>query len=91
MTFSQEQIDKIAELAAIFLPLSDIAVIVGVDHFTLKAEIRDYDSPVRAAYMLAKATAKAELLAQEIKLAKLGSPLGLESTKHALMKMELDE
>lgn len=91
MTFSQDQIEKIEQLAAIFLPISDIATLIGVEPFCLKAEIRDYDSPVRAAYLKAKATAKAKMLAQEMRLAQLGSPLGLESTRDALMKMELDE
>lgn len=91
MTFSQEQIDRIKELAGIFLPVSDIAVLIGVNPFELKAELKDYDSPARAAYLTGKAEAKADMLAQEMRLAKLGSPLGIESTRAALMKMELDE
>ena len=91
MTYSQEQIDKIKELAGIFLPISDIAVIIGVEPAVLKSDIKMYDSPVRSAYLVGKAEAKADMLAQEMRLAKIGSPLGIESTRAALSKMELDE
>lgn len=91
MKFSPDQIEQIEKLASIFLPVSDMAVILGVDPNLFKAEIRDYDSPARAAYMRGKALSKAALLAQEMKLAKVGSPLGLDSTRRSLANMEIDE
>ncbi len=91
MEYSKEQIDKVQELAEVFLPISDIAVILEVDPNLLKADIRDYDNPVRAAYLKGKSLSKAALLSQEMKLAKIGSPLGLDSTRKALVSMEIDE
>lgn len=91
MTYSQEQIDSIRKFASVFLPVSDIAICLGVPPELLKADIRDYDNPARQAYLEGKAFSKAELRAQEMKLAKIGSPLGLQNTKAALLEMELDE
>ena len=91
MNFSQETLDQIQELASVFLPNSDIAVIIGVEPYELKAEIRNYDSPVRASYFRGKASSKAALLQQEMKLAKIGSPLGLDSVRKAMHNMDLDE
>lgn len=91
MEFSTEQIETIEKYAGCFLPPSDLAVILGVDPFMFKAELRNYESPARAAYLKGKTISKAQLLEQEMKLAKIGSPLGIESTKAALIQMELDE
>lgn len=91
MKYSQKQLEDIQRLASIFMPISDMAVCLDVPPEILKADIRDYDSEARTAYLRGKAYSKAELLAQEMKLAKVGSPLGLQSTKQALTEMELDE
>lgn len=91
MEFSSDQLETIERYAGCFLPPSDLAVILGIDPHLFKAELRNYDSPVRAAYLKGKTIAKAQLLEQEMKLAKIGSPLGIESTKAALLNMELDE
>lgn len=91
MIYSQQQIERIEHYASVFLPISDIAVCIGVPPELLKADIRDYDSPARTAYMKGKSMSKAELHEQEMKLAKVGSPLGLMSTQQALVNMELDE
>lgn len=91
MEYTQEQIETIRKLASVFLPVTDIARVIGVEPPLLKADIRDYDSPARAAYMQGKSISKAQIRAQEMKLAKIGSPLGLESTARALTEMELDE
>ena len=89
--YSTEQLQQIEKLASIFLPIKDIAVIIGVDPNQLKYDVRDYDSPAREVYMRGKSLSKAALLAQEMKLAKVGSPLGLESTRKSLANMEIDE
>lgn len=91
MTYSKEQLKNIEKFASVFLPVSDIAVCIGVSPEILKHDIRDYNNPVRTAYMRGKSFSKAALLAQEMKLAKVGSPLGLQTTKQALIDMELDE
>lgn len=91
MTYSPEQIDKIEKLASVFLPVSDIAVLIDVDPHILKADVRDYGHPARKAYVKGKTFSKAQLAAQEMKLAKIGSPLGIQSAGASLVRMELDE
>lgn len=91
MIYSPEQIDQIEKLASVFLPISDIAVLIDADPHILKNDIRDYDNPARKAYIKGKTFSKAQLAAQEMKLAKIGSPLGIQSAGSALVRMELDE
>lgn len=91
MTFSDQQTQMIEKLASIFLPISDIASILGVDPDELKRDIRYGDSEAAAAYRRGKANSRAAIHAQEMKLARLGSPLGIEQVSRHLTAMELDE
>ena len=84
MKFSEEQLARIEELAGLFMSVTDIAVLIGVEPFQLKAEIRDYESPARTAYLRGKTISKAELLQNEMKFAKIGSPLGMEAVRKSL-------
>ncbi|MBD5172291.1 MAG: hypothetical protein HDT02_03605 [Bacteroidales bacterium] len=91
MKFSEQQLNLIEELAAVFLPVSDIASILDVEPFILKAEIRNADSDASRAYRRGKAQSKVAIRTQEMKLAQIGSPLGIESVARHLTEMELDE
>lgn len=91
MEFSTQQIQMISKFASIFMRVSDIANILGVDADALRAELRSCDSPAAKAYREAKSMARAQINAQEMKLAKIGSPLGLQSMAKALEDMCLDE
>lgn len=90
MTYTQEQLDKITDLASIFMTISDIALIMDVDEQELRSDIAS-QSCARIAYRRGKAMSKEELLRQEMKLAKTGAPQALENTKRALQDMEDDE
>lgn len=88
----QTQMAKnIENLASIFMPVSDIAVIVEMDANLLREALADPDHPFSLAYRRGKATAKAKIRAQEMELAQLGSPLGVQNVRDNLIDMEADE
>ena len=91
MTYTQDELDRIQELASIFMSISDIAQLLNVSEFQLRSDINAPQTSVHNAYFRGKAMAKEELLRQEMRLAKTGAPQALENTKHALHDMEDDE
>ena len=54
-------------------------------------EINDKSSPVRHAYMKAKAETARELRKNELELAKVGAPLAVQLTSNYLKEMQADE
>lgn len=84
-------IERIEELASLYMTVSDIAVIIGVDNNVLREELANEDSPAAKAYLCGKIKSKLELRRQEIQLAKVGSPLALQNCRDALIEMEEDE
>lgn len=91
MTFTQDIIDKIAELAADLTPPSEIAAILDLDVDAFKAELAFKSSPVRTAYLKAKATTAHMLRKQELEFARVGSPLAVQLTGSYLRDMSDDE
>lgn len=91
MKFSKEIIEEIEKYASIFLPISDMALLVGVPAEDLREAISDQSSEVGRAYLRGKAASKVRIRAQEMKLAMVGSPLALEATRRNLLDMEDDE
>ncbi len=91
MLFSNDLIERIEELASLYMTVSDIAVIIGVDNNVLREELANGDSPAAKAYLSGKIKSKLELRRQEIQLAKVGSPLALQNCRDALIEMEEDE
>ena len=91
MKFSQEVISRIAELAADLTPVSEIAVLIDVDPDVLRAELSLRNSPVRIAYLKAKATTAHMLRRQELEFARVGSPLAVQLTGSYLRDMTADE
>lgn len=83
--------ELIEEYAAVFLSISDIAVILDLDPAWLKDRISDYNTPESHAYRKGKIKAKAQIKAQEMQLARLGSPLGVQNVRDNLLEMEEDE
>ncbi|MDE5784977.1 MAG: hypothetical protein K2H98_00435 [Duncaniella sp.] len=84
-------IDKIAGLAADLTPVSEIAVLIDVDPDVLRAELSLRNSPVRIAYLKAKATTAHMLRRQELEFARVGSPLAVQLTGSYLRDMTADE
>lgn len=82
---------QIEAYAEIFLPISDIAVILEIEPALLREAIASPESPEARAYARGKAKAKAKIRAQEMQLAQLGSPLGVQNVRDNLIDMEADE
>lgn len=91
MTYSEEELQKIEEWAQIYLPISDMAVILDIPPEVLREDIRNKSSMAYKAYHKGKVLSKVQLRAQEMKLAQIGSPLALDNTRKNLLDMEDDE
>ncbi len=91
MDYSAEQLERVEQLASIYMKPSDIALIIGVDPTVLRGDIADEQSEVSIRYRRGKAITKVELHKQEMQLAKVGSPLALENARNNLLEMEDDE
>lgn len=91
MDYSQEQIQKISEMAACFTPIKEIATVLDIDVLQLKTDIRQHQSSVSRAYHKAKAETSSLLRRQEIELAKIGSPLAVEHAHNYLLEMDSEE
>ena len=84
MTYTEEQLQQIDQFASIYLRPTDIAVILGVRIEEFKQDIQDESNP---AFTLSKV----QLHQQEMTLAKVGSPLALQTARENLLDMEDDE
>lgn len=91
MDYSAEQLEKVEQLASVYMAIRDIALIIEVDDTVLRADIADETSEVSRRYRRGKAISKVEILKQEMQLAKVGSPMALENVRNNLLEMEDDE
>lgn len=87
----QSVISEIERLAGYFVTISDIATVLELDPMWLRERIADTQSPEAMAYLRGKAKARIMIKAQEMELAKVGSPLGMQSVRENLITMEQDE
>ena len=81
MTYTEEQLQQIDQFASIYLRPTDIAVILGVRIEEFKQDIQDESNPAFTV----------QLHQQEMTLAKVGSPLALQTARENLLDMEDDE
>lgn len=88
---TQEQMEKLSEYASLYLPLSDIAILLECDFFELKSRCTTVGTNEYIAYRKGKLETKLKLHEQEKRLAMTGAPLALENMKNNLMNMEDDE
>lgn len=91
MKFTQEQLEQINKWASIYLPISDIALMLDVPAEMLREEIRNKHTEVSLAYYRGKAASRVKLHQQEMLLAQVGSPLAIENAHRNLLDMEDDE
>lgn len=91
MTYSEKELQQIERLASIYMPISDIAIILDIPAETLREDISSRSSEVGKAYRRGKASSKVKLRSQEMMLAQVGSPLALENAAKNLLDMEDDE
>ncbi len=91
MDYTVEQLEQVERLASIYMPITDIALIIEVDASQLRSDIVAKVTEVARRYLRGKALAKVQLRDQEMKLAKVGSPLALGNVQNNLLDMEDDE
>lgn len=82
---------EVERLASYFVPISDIATVLELDPSALRIRIADPEDPLSVAYRRGKAKAKIAVRAQEMQLARIGSPLGMQSVRENLLTMEAEE
>lgn len=91
MHFTQEQLEQIEKYASIYLPITDIALLMDIPSDMLRDEIRNKSTDVSRAYHRGKASSRVKLHHQEMLLAQVGSPAAIENAHRNLMDMEDDE
>ena len=91
MTFTKEQLENIEKWAAIYMPISDIAILLSIPADMMRDEIRNKNTEASLAYHRGKASSRLKLHHQEMLLAQVGSPLAIENAHRNLLDMEDDE
>lgn len=91
MKYSEEQLEKIKEMAGQFMRPDHIALLIGVDQDTFKRNIKHKSHPAYIAYETGKAETLLEFHKQELKLANLGSPLAVEMINQFRIDQEQNE
>ena len=91
LDLSEDQLTQIEKFASIYLPISDIAIILDIYPERLRMEIANRKTEASKHYYRGKAASKVKLFSQEMQLAYVGSPLALENTQKNLIAMEDDE
>ena len=83
--------EEIERLAGYFVPVTDIAILLGLNPMELRERIADEETEESLAYRRGKAKAKVAIKANEMELARVGSPLAMQSVRENLLLMENDE
>ena len=91
MILTDKQIEDISELAVSLTPVSDIAVLLGLDEFDLRETLSDHTHPASVAYRRGKAETRLRLRRNELELAEAGSPLAVAMVKSYMEDMDNDE
>lgn len=86
-----DRLALVEHYASLFLPISDIALLIGLPADDLRAEVRSGSSPIAAAYRRGKTLSRVRLHEQEMRLAQIGAPQAIENAHRNLMDMEDDE
>lgn len=80
-----------ASLAAELTPVRDIAALLDMEEDALRAELAMPGSPMRRAYLKAKARTALEMRRRELELARVGSPLAVQMAGAYLRDMDLQD
>ena len=91
MNYSTLQLTQIKEYAACLTPITDIAVLMGLDIRQFREDIRDVSSAASLAYRRGKAETALAIRKNEITLADAGSPLAVQLMNSYLQNMETEE
>lgn len=90
MKLTDEQIDRIAELAGALTPPSEIAALMDLDEDALLMELALPGSPAGKAFRKAKAETALDIRRREIEFARMGAPAAVQSAAAYLAGMNLD-
>lgn len=91
MKFSSEQIEQIKEYAGYLLKPDQIARLLDVDPIEFKSFLKQKNHPAAEAYEKGKTETILEIRKQEIKLAKLGSPIALDLVSKFIIEQKQGE
>lgn len=91
MDFTEDQLLFVEKHASIYLPITDIALLMDIPADVLRDEIRNKTTAVSRAYHRGKAASRVKLHHQEMLLAQVGSPAAIENAHRNLLDMEDDE
>jgi len=91
MELTDEQLNKVEELAGLLFPISDIALMINVDSDVLREEISNKQTIVSKKYYHAKLAVIAKLRRQEIEQAELGSNTSIELVSRYINEQKHDE
>ena len=83
--------EQIRELVAALTPISDMAVLLGMNERDLREAIDDYDNPISVVYRKAKAEAALEIRKATIALANEGDKDAAAAVAEYFLKMTQDE
>lgn len=83
--------EQIRELVAALTPISDMAVLLGMNERDLREAIDDCENPISVAYRKAKAEAALEIRKATIALAKEGDKEAAEAVANYFLTMTKDE
>ncbi len=91
MQLPEEQLTQVEKYASIYLPISDMAILMNIPADMLRDEIRNRATEVSKAYHRGKAASRVKLHHQEMLQAQVGSSLAIENAHRNLLDMEDDE
>ena len=91
MNYSDKDLQEIEKLSSLYMKISDMAVLLDIPAEVLREDINDRSSAVSKAYRKGKIASKLMLHKQEMELARVGSPLALDTMRSNLLDMEDDE
>lgn len=90
MDYTQEQLKKIEQLAAMLTPVSEISVLLELkNEDMLSLDIATHGHPARMAYLRGMASTASELREKNLQLARACSPSAMEQCIHDLQNMML--
>lgn len=91
MQYSTEQLEKIKELSSQLMRPEHIALLLEIDYEEFRRKIKHKGSDAYKAYERGKAETILELRREELKLAKLGSPLAVDMVHRFIVDQEENE
>lgn len=91
MNYTPDMIEQVEKYASIYLPITDMALLMDLQPEVLREDIRNRKSDISKAYYRGKAASRVKLHHQEMLLAQVGSPVAIENAHRNLLDMEDDE